>query len=146
MKKTDIILMAMAPMRGKEFAPSQIHKILYLIERNIYHDTDWPSFTFVAWGYGPFAPEAPPLLMELKERDYVSVSTDKGYPTYRLTVEGQGRADELLAGIEEKNRDYIIRVSQFVHGLSFTELIASIYKTYPEMRANSVFVDRGINS
>jgi hypothetical protein len=41
--------------------------------------------------------------------------------------------------MDEQARDYIDRESIFVRSLSFPELVAAIYKAYPEMRANSVF-------
>ena len=61
------------------------------------------------------------------------------FKRYRLTAEGQVRGAAGLGALEEKSRDYIKTLVDFVRRVSFPELVAAIYKFYPDMKANSVF-------
>lgn len=60
-------------------------------------------------------------------------------PPLPAAVEEEREAVRILRQLPPKAQTYIERVSTFVRGLSFTQLVSAIYKAYPEMRANSVF-------
>jgi hypothetical protein len=46
---------------------------------------------------------------------------------------------ELAKELPQEATDYIKSAGEFVRRLSFNKLVSSIYKEYPEMRANSIF-------
>jgi hypothetical protein len=45
----------------------------------------------------------------------------------------------LLGELPDQAKKYIQDVNALVRKLSFAELVASIYKAFPEMKVNSVF-------
>jgi len=138
MTRRELILAALAPAQGASHTPVQVQKLFFLIDRNIASQVEGPHFNFRPYHYGPFDEEVYQELNKLAASGHVDIDQGK-WKTYRLTVTGQKEAEELLAKFDPKAADYIKRISQFVRSLSFTKLVASIYKKYPEMRANSVF-------
>jgi len=69
------------------------------------------------------------------------VISERGIPwrKYRLTPAGQRQGECTLKGLEEEIAAYIRRLSEFVRSLSFTDLLSTIYKAFPDMSINSVF-------
>lgn len=59
--------------------------------------------------------------------------------TYSLTAAGMNAGLELAKELPQEATDYIKSAGEFVRRLSFNKLVSSIYKEYPEMRANSIF-------
>ena len=73
----------------------------------------------------------------------------KHYCKFNLMEMDAGKGDEiqirkkegesLLNTLDDKAIDYIRTVSTFVRSLTFTQLVAAIYRAYPAMRERSVF-------
>lgn len=141
MDRYSLVLAAFAPAHGAIHSPVQIQKLLFLIDRNISDLVDGPHFDFQPYNYGPFDKEVYTLLEELSDKGDVEVIEPRGYgyKSYRLTIQGQERGERILSSVDEKARQYITRLSDFVRSLSFDQLVSAIYQAYPEMKENSVF-------
>ena len=141
MTQDEIILAAMAASEGEVHTPVQIQKLLFLLDRKIPDRIGGPLFNFVAYDYGPFDKEIYTLLDRLSRSGLVDVISERGIPwrKYRLTPAGQRQGECTLKGLEEEIAAYIRRLSEFVRSLSFTDLLSTIYKAFPDMSINSVF-------
>jgi hypothetical protein len=137
--REDVVLAALSPAAGVPHTPVQVQKLLFLIDRNISTLLGGPKFAFQPLHYGPFDRQVYASLEGLAQQGLVEITRGLNWPEYRLTPEGQSRAADVWAGLDARARDYINKASDFVRSLSFPELVAAIYKAYPEMRANSVF-------
>ncbi len=140
-KDWTLLVIAAAPLGPLE--PVQLQKSLFLLSRNL--DKKALSVTsfykFAAYDYGPFCGEAYADAEQLEREGLVTIERPPSirFKLYRATEGGQARAIELRAGLQERTRKYLDAVVAWCHALGFNELVTSIYRAYPEMRANSVF-------
>ncbi len=139
MNRRECVLAAMAPAKGTQHSPVQVQKLFFLIDRNVADFVDGPHFDFRPYNYGPFDKAVYEVLEELATEGYVDIILERTWVNYKLTVIGQKLGEELLCGLQEEAKQFIERISEFVRGLTFTQLVSAIYRGYPEMRANSVF-------
>lgn len=143
MKKRELLLIALSPAKGEFHTPVQVQKLIFLIESNISEYLGGRHFKFKPYHYGPFDKNVYEELRGLAEEGYVDIVETQGWSSYRLTAKGQKEGDKLFKSLEKEDiRKYIKDVSEFVRSLSFTDLVAAIYKAYPEMRKNSVFISQ----
>lgn len=143
MEQGQIILAAMAASEGAIHTPVQIQKLLFLIDKKLSTELGGPFFDFTPYNYGPFDRRIYDLLSTLHLRGDVEIIPNPAlsWRQYRLTSEGQISGKQILESLKPEIADYIRKLSDFVRGLSFTELVAVIYQHFPEMKANSVFQD-----
>ena len=139
MTRDEIILAAMSPANGAAHSPVQVQKLLFLIDQEIPDLVGGPHFDFQPYDYGPFDKTVYEVLTVCMEEGFVEIDYRKPWRTYRLTPAEQSRGAALLDKLTPKAKEYVIRVSQFVRALSFSQLVTAIYAAYPEMRKNSVF-------
>lgn len=140
MEKKDFVLGVLAASNEAEHTPVQVQKLFFIIDKEISKSMGGPYFNFTAYDYGPFDSQVYFELKKLEEEGDVEILQGvSGLRRYRLTVQGQGKGMNLLKSWDRKIADYIIALSGWVRSLTFTELVSAIYKTYPEMKANSVF-------
>lgn len=140
--KRELILAALAAAKGDKHTPVQVQKLIFLIDRNLLDVLGGPHFDFAPYNYGPFDISVYEILRELETEDYVEVHYEKAWKNYRLTIKGQKLGNRLLNSLPRIARNYIIKISEFVRRLTFTQLVSAIYKAYPDMRANSVFQEK----
>ena len=145
MNKDKFMLAAMSPAGTDFFTPVQVQKMFFLLDRNIFDEDEEGYFDFVPYDYGPFDVDVYIELEELEDEGLVEIQDL--YPTlspkrYRLTDEGLRAGEELIKEFEDYIQKYIRNVVEFVRSLSFAELVAAIYKAYPEMAENSTFIRR----
>ena len=85
-------------------------------------------------------------LDSLSEGGFVEIIDPGGLQVrnYRLTSEGLEEGERAMnsVGISDNARRFAIEAVDFVRSLSFSELVASIYNAYPDMKVNSVFLPR----
>jgi len=143
MEKKEIILSALAAGNCNIHTPVQIQKLLFLIDKNVATSIGGPFFHFQPYSYGPFDKQICDLLgLLIQEGDVETIRNPYlKWVKYRLTPQGQKKGEEILNSIDNGARGYIVKLSEFVRSLNFTELVSAIYKEYPEMRVNSVFQD-----
>ncbi len=140
MDKTQLMLAALSTSDGEELTPVQVQKLLFLIDRNIGQELGGTGFKFEPYDYGPFDASIYEVLRTLESSGLASsTSTAKGWKKYSLTATGSEAGKQYLNASPERAREYIERVSEFVRKSSFSTLLSSIYKAYPEMKVNSVF-------
>ncbi len=137
----EFILAALAASKGATHSPVQVQKLFFLLDRKLAGEVGGPYFNFTAYHYGPFDRTIYDLLERLAEQGFVEISSNPAlrYRTYRLTPEGQRVGGTFLNQLDQHIVDYMGKLSDFVRGLSFAELVSAIYAAYPEMKVNSVF-------
>jgi hypothetical protein len=141
MDQREIVLAGLAPAEGALHSPVQVQKLFFLLDANIPNDIKGPLFNFQPYNYGPFDKRVYEILEGLAKEGYVEIVRCNSWNNYRLTSKGQEEGGKLLNALDERPRNYIRVVSDFVRSLSFTQLVTAIYKAYPDMRQNSVFQD-----
>jgi uncharacterized protein YwgA len=139
MTPNEIMLAALALGQREEFSPVQLQKMMFLIDRNIGPVLGGPFFDFKPYDYGPFDSGVYDTFSALTHSDLGEMSGEGRDRRYRLSDQGRARADEVLAQLDASCKKYIQDVAGFVQTLSFSQLVSSIYKHYPEMKVNSVF-------
>jgi hypothetical protein len=140
MTRRDLILAAMAPGGAAAYTPVQVQKLMFLIDRRIPNLVGGPHFHFRPYHYGPYDRDVYIELEGLGHAGLVHVGRDGGsFRTFALTDLGQKEAARLLNDLEPKARGFVVRTSEFVRSLSFSDLVSAIYKEFPDMRTNSVF-------
>ncbi len=141
MDRRELILAVFSTANREPFSPVQAQKAFFLIDENIADKLAGNKFfNFQPYHYGPFDKSVYEELEYLSRENLIEIDESYGSKNYRLTSKGQEIGTEILSKLEDRERGYIERVVQFVRSLSFTQLVAAIYKAYPDMRKNSVFV------
>ena len=141
MTRDELILAALSAAGGGTFSPVQVQKLFFLIDQRIPGLIGGPYFDFEPYDYGPFDPAVYSELEGLADRGCVEIISDQNlrWKKYRLTAKGLIAGTELFNQLGPETSSYISTLVQFVRRLSFAELVAAIYKEYPEMKVNSVF-------
>jgi hypothetical protein len=119
-----------------------VQKLFFLIDRKVGQQVGGPFFDFRPYHYGPFDGAVYDCLGSLVREDCVAVNNTAGGRAYRLTPTGQRRGEALLKKLDPRIQDFVLRTCTFVRTTPFADLVSSIYKAYPEMRANSIFRER----
>ncbi|MGQ0642044.1 MAG: hypothetical protein ACT4P6_14940 [Gemmatimonadaceae bacterium] len=121
----------------------QLQKSLFLLSKNLDKKALAVSgfYQFDAYDYGPFcgAVYADAEQLEVDGMVEIERPPNTRFKLYRATASGRARAQELRNDLSERVRKYLDAVVGWCQTLGFTELVAAIYRAYPEMRANSVF-------
>ena len=138
MTRQELVLAALSPAKGELYTPVQVQKLFFLIDENISRTVGGPHFHFEPYHYGPFDQTVYAELDRLARMGLVDVTRGR-WNTYRLTLAGQAKGEELLNSLDAPAAAYIRSVSKFVRDLTFTQLVAAIYRAYPAMRERSVF-------
>jgi hypothetical protein len=141
MTREELILAALAASGGGTHTPVQIQKLLFLIDKKLAAQVGGPHFDFVPYDYGPFDSSIYTCLDRLAARDLVEVISEPNlrWKKYRLRQEGLQRGANVLSSLHPSVQAYLRDLAGFVRRLSFAQLVASIYRAYPEMKVNSVF-------
>lgn len=139
MDRMEVMLAALASGAHEEFSPVQLQKLMFLIDRNIGSAIGGPFFDFKPYDYGPFDVGVYNEFSVLSALEMGDSYGDGKGRRYRLNDEGRARAQEILANLQPEVREYMKSIAEFVQKVSFTTLVSSVYKHYPEMKANSVF-------
>ena len=139
MNRQEILLAALASGSREDFSPVQIQKLMFLIDKTIASSLGGPFFAFEPYHYGPFDVAVYNEFAQFEAQQLGHTEGDGRDRRYRLNDEGRERALEILNKLSEPHRRYIAELATLVQSLSFTALVSSVYKAYPEMKANSVF-------
>ncbi|HUT24799.1 MAG TPA: hypothetical protein VM492_10690 [Sumerlaeia bacterium] len=140
MTQEELVLLALAASDGEPYSPVQIQKTLFVLQKAI-PDAVGTPFHFEPYAYGPFAREVYGVVETLKSKGDVEVlqSPRHRWSEYRATQSGMVKGKDLLRPMEKESAVFVQGLSAFVRGLSFADLLAVIYKEYPDMAVNSVF-------
>jgi hypothetical protein len=138
MNRSGLVLAALAA-RGENatFTPVQAQKLLFLIDREIPGLVGGPHFAFRPYDFGPFDRAVYDVLDMLADQGLVRQSVAR-YRLYTLSPEGYREGSQLLFSNPD-SAPYICKAADWVCSLSFNQLVAAIYRAYPEMKVNSIF-------
>jgi uncharacterized protein len=140
MERQNLVLAALAAGgENASYWPVQVQKLLFLIDREASALVDGPHFDFRPYDYGPFDRAVYVGLESLSTQGLVEVQSTGRYRIYSLSPDGYRRGVTHLRGFGDATRLYIERAARWVRSLSFQQLVAAIYKHYPDMKVNSVF-------
>jgi uncharacterized phage-associated protein len=139
--RDDVVLATLAAASGDFHTPVQIQKLLFLVDRRLAAGTGGPHFNFEPYHYGPFDAQVYRSLEQLASAGLVEIMAQPHLrkKKYRASEAGMKRGMEVLKTLEDNVRQHLLELSTFVRKLGFAELVASIYREYPDMKANSVF-------
>jgi uncharacterized protein len=138
-----IMLAALAAESGSVFAPVQVQKMFFLLDKNVASDLGGKQFSFEPYDYGPYDRSVYSELEVLARQCLVSIEAADGAARrkYSLTAAGFDVGQRTLGQLAPRAREYFQRVSAWVRSLGFAELVGAIYQQYPDMKVNSVFRD-----
>jgi len=139
MSRQELILAALSTARGGSFSPVEIQKMFFLIDKNIPEEVCGPHFDFKPWNYGPFDKSVYFEMNKLSDEGLVNIEHFGRLRSYKNSIEGQSKGEELFSQLSEKAKKYIADISYFVRKCTFSQLVTAIYRDYPEMKVNSVF-------
>lgn len=145
MDRKDILLSALA--RGaaiRPFEPVHVQKAMFLVDRHAREMFDVGSrYTFTPYDYGPFDSSVYADLDVLKTGGMVEVERESGYGyrVYRATPAGIEQGNAIAARLDAPHRQLVEQIVDTILPLSFRQLVSAVYKTYPDMKVNSVFND-----
>jgi hypothetical protein len=140
MTRDDALLAILAASGGRNYAPAQIQKAVFLITENLPRlVTKGPKYQFEPYDYGPFDRHVYTDCETLAAAGKVEILQGPRWKYYTATDEGVKRGNEILNSLSEIDRKYIVMVSNWVRSLTFEQLVKSIYQKYPKMKVNSIF-------
>ena len=143
MTRKELALLMLALAEGKPYSPVQIQKSLFLATDNLPELLEKNStYNFEPYDYGPFDKAVYDDLRELEHEGFaeITIVPSGRWNEYCATREGIEAAQNIKNSLAEEDREYLIAMSRFLRSLSFSQLVAAIYKAYPDMKENSIFV------
>lgn len=142
MERNDLVLAALAAGGpNASYSPVQLQKLFFLIDNEAAQFLEGPHFSFVPYDYGPFDRSVYNVLEALKAIDLAEITSAGRYRRYELSRLGFDAGQEILSTLDPVVQEYLKGLSLWVRSLSFSQLVAAIYKRYPNMKVNSVFVE-----
>lgn len=131
----------MAAAGGDSYTPVQLQKYFFLVDKNLSEAIGCPFFDYQPYDYGVFDPEVYDVAKQLAAQGFVLIDSNPGTPVRRYSATGLGleHGTKVLAELPEAYRQYMVDLSRWVRSLSFSKLVATMYKLYPETAVNSVF-------
>jgi len=139
-KKEDWIPIVLTKAHPDGLTPVQLQKSLFLLQKA------FPSllkafYNFQPHNYGPFDVAIYEDANDLESKQLIKKVQieNRSWAKYCITQSGQQKGEELLKKVDKKVVDYLTKLINWIHELSFQELITSIYKKYPKYKVNSVF-------
>ncbi len=140
MDRKTAILVAMAPANGAIHTPVQLQKLMFVLDKKKVLNKS-ALFRFEPYDYGPFDKVVYQELENMESSGLIAIlrNPELRWKKYRTTSAGQDAGEKALAALGPQQGETVRRLSSFVRSLSFADLVAAIYRAYPEMQANSVF-------
>jgi hypothetical protein len=145
LNQEDLLLAGMSASKEAVYTPVQLQKLFFLIDKEIGNRIGGPYFNFIPYNYGPFDKHLYDYLKNLENQGKVQIliSASSSLPKYKVTTKGFEEGERVLnEGIEQKLSGYIKLLNEYVLSLSFSDLLSAIYKKYPDMKKNSIFVNK----
>jgi len=142
MTRKEATLLMLSMSNGEPYTPVQIQKAMFLIAKNYPETIDGIGYDFKPYAYGPFDKTVYDDIRILENEGFVQTSMNitRQWNEYQITSKGLEKSEEIKNQVDDKSIiQYFEEVSKFVRSLSFSKLVTSIYKVYPEMKINSIF-------
>ncbi|MEI8061338.1 MAG: hypothetical protein WCG99_03545 [Candidatus Berkelbacteria bacterium] len=140
MKKEKLLLLVLDAAGDKGLSPVQLQKSVFLIQQSIPSQSK-EKYAFAPYNYGPFDKHIYLDADELSSNGLVSKERcpDRSWQKYCVTDEGKTSAKAVASAEDEKIVRFVGKIVSWVQSLTFEQLLASVYKKYPEYKINSVF-------
>ena len=140
MDTCDLVLAALAAGgENTSYSPVQVQKLFFLIDQEAATLVGGQHFRFKPYNYGQFNRAVYDQLDVLARKGLVEIRVSDRYPTYSLTTDGYQRGARQIRELPAPAQSFLTRVARWIKPLNFQQIVAAIYKRYPEMRARSVF-------
>lgn len=140
MERRELIVAALAAGgENASFSPVQVQKLFFIIDREAAPLIGGPFFAFQPYDYGPFDRSVYDELDALEEDGSIKTENSGRYRVYSLTPDGFATGVAQLDALPLMTKQYIKNVAAWVRALSFQQLVAAVYKRYPDMKVNSIF-------
>ena len=137
--REDIVAAAFAASGpGASFDPIRVQKLLFLIDREVAERIGGPFFHFRPYHYGPFDRTIYDVIGRLVVVGDARDDSSGSDPRYLLTKAGYRRGTEVRASFPDPVGDYVARASRWVRLIPYRQMLAAIYRQYPDMAVNSV--------
>jgi hypothetical protein len=140
MNRRELVLSTLAA--GGEtasFTPVQVQKIFFLLDREAAHLTGGPKFNFQPYDYGPFDNAVYEQIEVLNLAGLTQIDMVGRHKSFALAPLGFAEGSTVLARLPTPTQEYIKAVVAWVRSLRFDQLVAAIYRKYPDMKAKSIF-------
>lgn len=136
--RTEVLLKIITAAEGDPITPVQLQKVAFLVGQECAEYLPPAYYKFVPYDYGPFSAKLyqDAELLEKKGLISIDVNPNGGWKEYSATFRSSS-AD--TSSIPPNVADYIDTAVQWAMGLTFRELVSSIYHHYPQYRENSIF-------
>ncbi len=140
MKKHEYVL-AVLSAGGEQasFSPVQVQKLFFLLDQEIPKLVDGPYFDFQPYDFGPFDKNVYGCLDRLEALGLATNTHTGRVRLYSLTPDGYKQGNDSLGALSGQAVDFISEISKWVRSLSFSQLVSTIYRQYPDMKENSIF-------
>ena len=141
MDRTDWTLLAIAAAEGDRLTPVQLQKALFLIGQTVPSVDQSNFYSFKPYNYGPFCQTIYADAEDLSARGFISIVSGPGqtWSNYQITPQGTERAQELLAQLDDHQKNYLKGLISWLKGLSFEQLLSYVYERFPDYAVNSMF-------
>ena len=137
-ERRGLVLAAIAASGPRaRFNALQIQNLLFLIDREIAADIGGPHFDFEPYPYGPYDPSVLETVERLVAEGKVVVDRTGPYWVCFATPAGFGEGLVELDRMIGPASRFVTTASGWVLAQPFWQLLAAIYRRYPEMAANS---------
>jgi hypothetical protein len=146
----DDVTLAVLACAEEPMTSTQLQKAVFLVLKyypNII-DEHLPKYNFVPGDYGPTDHDVTADVEGVLQDSVYALSflwTDN-FKYYMATIPGWRRARRILATIDKTTADHILMISKMFLEMRFTEIVALMNQSFPEMCVNMVFANDTINS
>jgi len=138
--RQDVMLAVLAGAgENASFTPVQVQKLFFLIDRETASLLGGPFFSFTPYDYGPFDKTVYEELDDLQKQGLARIDISGRYRHYALTSLGYEKGQQTLSSFALQMKTFVANAAKWIRSLNFQELVAAIYKRYPDMKANSIF-------
>jgi hypothetical protein len=140
MTRDELVLAALAAAgENATFRPVQVQKLFFLIDREAAALVDGPHFAFRPYDYGPFDSDVYDVLAKFEREGLAQSTSPNRYRIYALSERGFQAGVRVLRALPPLTQNYLQQIAAWTTSLSFPQLVAAIYKKYPDMKVNSIF-------
>ena len=142
--RQDWLLLALSKSPGGTMSPVQIQKTLFLFGQEVGRSLGPGFYSFEPYDYGPFDAAIYVDLRRMASRGHIrgEWSPGRSWKNYTITGPGRKAARMLEHDADARLAAFLERIVTWVRRRSFSNLLRSVYATYPEFAAKSVFRGR----
>lgn len=141
--REQLAIIALGLAAPKKLTPVQLQKTVFLFQKAI-EEGNWnkmlaSKYEFVPYDYGPFCKQVYRDVSAARVEGLADVDESSRYVQYAATSIGKQQAEQSLEDLPAPLANHMRDLAKWVRQQSFSGLVGSIYRKYPEMKANSVF-------